>query len=255
MNVILALIKKEIIESYRTHKFISLIVLFLFIGFMSPLTAKFTPLILKSIAKENINISAAKPSEIDSWIQFFKNINQVGMFGLAIVLSTQLANEFQRGTIVNLLSKGLPRYQIILSKLIHNAITWVIVYLGSFFLAYVYTNYLFGISFPAKNIMLASLLPLIFGLFLITIEILGGIITGNAIGTLIFVSGSIVIQFILSIKVEIVKYMPIALLGKPINLVRGIGFNDYTTPIIATSIIIVFSTILSVFLINRKQIG
>ena len=255
MRIFLSLLKKEAIEGARTKKMISTFILFLLIGLISPLTAKLTPMILQSIATGNIDINVAPPSEIDSWTQFFKNISQIGMFGLAIILSTQMANEFQKGTLINLLSKGLPRYQVVLSKIFYNFILWFIAYFCSFILTYFYTKYFFGISFPIRNILMAALLPFIFGLFLISLEILAGVISGNVIGTLILTTAGIVIQLILSIRDEIVKYMPIALIGKPVNLIKGIGYDDYYVPIITGSILLILCIVISIAVINKKQIS
>ena len=255
MRIFLSLLKKEAIEGARTKKMISTFILFLFIGLISPLTAKLTPMILQSIATGNIDINVAIPSEIDSWTQFFKNISQIGMFGLAIILSTQMANEFQKGTLINLLSKGLPRYQVVLSKIFYNFILWFLAYFCSFILTYFYTKYFFGISFPIRNILMAALLPFIFGLFLISLEILAGVISGNVIGTLILTTVGIVIQLILSIRDEIVKYMPIALIGKPVNLIKGIGYDDYYVPIITGSILLILCIVISIAIINKKQIS
>ena len=255
MRIFLSLLKKEAIEGARTKKMISTFILFLLIGLISPLTAKLTPMILQSIATGNIDINVAPPSEIDSWTQFFKNISQIGMFGLAIILSTQMANEFQKGTLINLLSKGLPRYQVVLSKIFYNFILWFIAYFCSFILTYFYTKYFFGISFPIRNILMAALLPFVFGLFLISLEILAGVISGNVIGTLILTSAGIVIQLILSIRDEIVKYMPIALIGKPVNLIKGIGYDDYYVPIITGSILLILCIVISIAVINKKQIS
>ena len=98
-------------------------------------------------------------------------------------------------------------------------------------------------------------LPLIFGIFLISLEILGSVITENVIGTLIFVASGVIIQFILSLKVEIVKYMPIALLGKPVNIIKGIGFNDYFIPIITTLGLIIIFIISYILVLNRKEMS
>ena len=255
MRIFLSLLKKEAIEGARTKKTTSTLILFLFIGLISPLTAKLTPLILQSIATGNIDINVAPPSEIDSWTQFFKNISQIGMFGLAIILSTQMANEFQKGTLINLLSKGLPRYQVVLSKIFYNFILWFLAYFCSFILTYFYTKYFFGISFPIRNILMAALLPFIFGLFLISLEILAGVISGNVIGTLILTTAGIVIQLILSIRDEIVKYMPIALIGKPVNLIKGIGYDDYYVPIITGIILLILCIVISIAVISKKQIS
>lgn len=255
MNLFFSLIKKEALENVRTKRFLVMVILFLFIGLISPLTAKLTPVILEVILPENTDIRMANPSEIDSWVQFFKNINQIGMFGMTILLSTQITNEFQKGTLINLLSKGLPRFQVIISKWFFDIIMWICSYAICFFIAFAYTGYFFENTFPTGRIFMAALLPFIFGIFLISIEILGSVITENVIGTLTFVAGSIIIQFILSLKDEIVKYMPIALIGKPVNLIKGIGFDDYFVPIITTSGLIFIFLILSIVIMNKKQIS
>lgn len=254
MKVFFSLIKKEAMENIRTKKFLLVVILFLFIGLISPLTAKLTPLILQSITPENMDIKVMEVTEIDSWSQFFKNVNQIGMFGFVILFSTQIVNELQKGTLINLLSKGLPRFQIILSKFTFNMIMWSISYFLCAFTTFFYTKYFFENAFSMKRIFMAILLPFIFGIFLISLEILGSIITESVIGTLLFVSSTILIQFILSIKTEIVKYLPITLIEKPINLIKGIGFDDYFIPIFITSGLVFLSIALSIIVINRKQI-
>lgn len=255
MRIFFSLIKKEAIENIRTKKILGLLLLFIFIGLISPLTAKLTPQILQFIATDGIDIKANIPKEIDSWVQFFKNINQIGMFGLVILFSTQVTNEIQKGTLINLLSKGLPRYQVIMSKWFFNTIIWFCSYCICFLVAFGYTKYFFGNIFPVGNILMAALLPLIFGIFLISLEILGSVITENVIGTLLFVAGGVVIQFILSLKEEIVKYMPIALLGKPVNIIKGIGFNDYFIPIFTTFGLIIICIISSIIVLNKKEMS
>ena len=255
MRIFFSLIKKESIENIRTKKMLGLLLLFIFIGLISPLTAKLTPQILQAIATDGIDIKANTPTEIDSWVQFFKNINQIGMFGLVILFSTQVTNEIQKGTLINLLSKGLPRYQVIMSKWFFNTIMWFCSYCICFLVAFGYTKYFFGNTFPVGNILMASLLPLIFGIFLISLEILGSVITENVVGTLIFVASGVVIQFILSLKDEIVKYMPIALLGKPVNIIKGIGFNDYFIPIFTTFGLIIICIISSIIVLNKKEMS
>lgn len=255
MRVFISLIKKEALENIRTKKMLGMLSLFTFIGLLSPFTAKLTPQILQSIATDGIAIKVHTPTEIDSWVQFFKNVNQIGMFGLVILFSTQMTNEIQKGTLINLLSKGLPRYQVIISKWFFNAIMWIFSYCICFLVAFGYTKYFFGNQFLVESILMAALLPLIFGIFLISLEILGGVLTENVIGTLVFVASGVVIPFILSLKDEIAAYMPIALLGKPVNLIKGIGSNDGFIPIMTTFGLIIICMMSSILVLNRKEIS
>ena len=94
------------------------------------------------------------------------------MFGLVILFSTQVTNELQKGTLINLLSKGLQRYQAIISKWFFDIIMWITSYSICFLIAFGYTKYYFGSTFHLGNILMAALLPFIFGVFLISLEIL-----------------------------------------------------------------------------------
>ena len=142
-----------------------------------------------------------------------------------------------------------------MSKWFFNTIMWFCSYCICFLVAFGYTKYFFGNTFPVGNIFMAALLPLIFGIFLISLEILGSVITENVVGTLIFVAIGVVIQFILSLKDEIVKYMPIDLLGKPVNIIKGIGFNDYFIPIFTTFGLIIICIISSIIVLNKKEMS
>lgn len=255
MKIYLSLIKKEFMESIRTKKLPIILVLFLFIGLIGPLTAKLTPLIFEIILPEGFSLKIPEPVEIDSWIQFFKNINQVGMIGIVLLFNTNIVNEFQKGTLINLLSKGLPRYYIILSKVSFNIFVWMISYTLCFFVSWIYTGYFFGNSYPIYRILQSVSFPFIFGLFLISIEVLGSIITENVVGTLIFVVLSVVIQFMFSIKAEMMKYFPIYLINRPVNIINGISINDYLLSMLITFIIIIIAVLSSIFIMNKKQIS
>ena len=92
-------------------------------------------------------------------------------------------------------------------------------------------------------------------MFLISIEVLGSIITENVVGTLIFVLLSVAIQFIFSIKAEMMKYFPIYLINSPVNIIKGIGINDYLLSMLITFIIIIIAAVSSIFIMNKKQIS
>lgn len=258
MKVFFSLIKKEAFENIRTKKLLAMTVLFLLIGLISLLTAKLMPLILEPFLAnlaENTLIRIKNPTGIDSWMQFFKNINQLGMFGLVLLYGNQVANEFQKGTLINLLSKGLARFQVVLSKWAFGILMWTLAYSLCFTLAFIYTGYFFENTFPLKNVLMAALLPYIFGVFLISVEILGGIICGNVIGTLIFVAGNIIIQYILSLKNEITRFLPIFLISKPINLIKNIEADTCLLSIFISFGLIIISIILSISILNKKQIS
>jgi ABC-2 type transport system permease protein len=110
MKNYVAILEKELLESVRSYKlFIMLIVFFIF-GIMSPLTAKLLPELLSSMVPEGITITLTEPAAIDSWMQFFKNVSQMGLIVMLLVFSGIIGVELSRGTLINMLTKGLRLY-------------------------------------------------------------------------------------------------------------------------------------------------
>ena len=112
---------------------------FMFFSMLAPLTAKLTPKILESLMTDGIQIVVADPTAFDSWVQFFKTISQLGFLVITILFSGMMANEYNHGTLINILTKGLPRSIVILSKFTVASMTWTVSYLTSFSLTYLYT--------------------------------------------------------------------------------------------------------------------
>ncbi|MBD3948355.1 ABC transporter permease subunit [Tuanshanicoccus lijuaniae] len=255
MKIFISLLKKELLETIRTKKLLSMFVLFIFIGLISPLSAKLMPIILKSLAAEGIDFKLPPPMEKDSWQQFFKNINQLGLFGLVIIFSTHMTNEIQKGTLINLLSKGLPRFNVVLSKFFSELLIWTSAYAMSFLIAFGYTKYFFDTSISFQTILTAALLPFIFGISIISLELLGSVVTDNVIGALVFVALSVLIQFILSLKEDVLRYLPIALLQRPLLIIKGTVLTDYHIPVLTTFGLTFICIICAIWVLNRKEIS
>ena len=116
MRAYIAFTKKELLESLRTYKLLIMFMVFIFFGMLAPLTAKLTPKLLESIMTEGMQIIVGEPTAFDSWAQFFKTVSQMGFIVVTILFSGMMANEFNGGTFINILTKGLSRSTVILSK-------------------------------------------------------------------------------------------------------------------------------------------
>ena len=142
MKAYFAFCKKEWMESLRTYKFAIMLAVFVLLGIMSPMFAKMLPELLKGIDLGNgINFQLPEPSALDSWAQFFKNIGQLGVLTLVIVFSGITANEFSKGTLINILTKGMKRHTVIFSKFTVASFIWSVSYLLCLGITYAYTAY------------------------------------------------------------------------------------------------------------------
>ena len=115
MNAAIIFTKKELLESWRTHRLLILTVVFLIFGILSPLIAKLMPELLKG-GLGGIKVAVPKPTSLDAWTQYYKNISQMGIYVFALMLGGCVSQEIQQGTLVNLVTKGLPRWTVIVIK-------------------------------------------------------------------------------------------------------------------------------------------
>ena len=131
MRAFIAMTKKEFIESVRTYKLFIVAAVFLLFGMLNPITAKIMPELLSSLMPEGMKVTLADPRAIDSWIQFYKNMStQLILF--IIVFSGIVANELSKGTLTNMLTKGLSRKTVILVKFTAATSIWTVSYLICF---------------------------------------------------------------------------------------------------------------------------
>lgn len=108
MKSFIAFSRKEFIEYLRTYKLFIVIMIFLLLGFLNPITAKYLPEIVSLVMPEGV-MNIPTPTVFDSWAQFFKNVPQMGLIIFLVVFGGVMSNELSKGTLVNILSKGFPR--------------------------------------------------------------------------------------------------------------------------------------------------
>jgi len=254
MRAYIAFTKKEFCEFTRNYKLFIMACVFLILGMMNPLTAKIIPVLMENYMPEGIVINLGDPTALDSWMQFYKNVPQMGLIVLVIVFSGIMSNEFSRGTLVNMLTKGLPRRTVIFSKFTMAASIWTAAYALCFGVTYAYTAY-FWSGDGVSNIWFSALCLWFFGIFLLSTIMLGGVIFKNNYGCLLFTGCIVVILSLINIVPKIAEYNPIALSSNNMALLTNeITPSDFLIPIIITFVLIITFIISSVLLFNKKQI-
>ncbi|MCC9977252.1 ABC transporter permease subunit, partial [Streptococcus agalactiae] len=108
-------------------------------GILGPLTALMMPDIMAGILPKKLQGAIPEPTYIDSYIQYFKNMNQLGLVILVFLFSSTLTQEFSKGTLINLVTKGLAKKVIILAKFIVITLLWTVSYLLSVVIHFSYT--------------------------------------------------------------------------------------------------------------------
>jgi ABC-2 type transport system permease protein len=109
---------KEFREQWRTWKMIVFLAVFLITGIISPVLARYTPELLKSIPNLPAGLAdfIPTPTMADSVAQYLKNTEQFGILLVILLTMSVMAQEKERGTAAMLLTKPVSRSAVILAK-------------------------------------------------------------------------------------------------------------------------------------------
>ena len=251
MKAFIAFTKKEFTEDLRTYKILILGAVFLLFGMMNPVLAKFTPEIIKSAG---LDLNLPDPTALDSWAQFFKNVAQMGLVIVLILFSGIMANEFSKGTLINILTKGLKRSTVILAKFTVASLLWTLSYFFCFIVTYFYTAYFWPIARLHNELLTFSSLWL-YGEFLISVVILGGVLFKNNYGSLLLAGGMTLVMTLINIFPKLQQYNPITLSSDNMSMLTALqpASHYYPAVIICGALTLAFMAS-SVILFNKKQI-
>lgn len=255
MNSFLTFTKKELIESLRTYKFFILIVVMLIFGIMSPIITKITPDLLSSMDLSGMEISIPDPTYIDSFSQFFKNVNQMGLIAVILLFSTTVCHERIKGSCILMLTKKLSRSSFILSKFLSMLIIWTVSYLLSIIATIYYANCLFTYA-NLENMVLSFSCLWIFVILILSISIFCSTLFSNSQHAAMI--GSFVGWLLINLTTYIPNfkdYSPALLSNENINLLLGKAVieNIYNSMIISIILTLIFLA-LSCFIFNRQEL-
>lgn len=254
MNALVAFFKKEMLESVRTYKLLILIIVFVLMGIISPVIAKVTPDIIDAIVPEGIEIKIPEPTSVDAWLQFFKNTSQIGLVVLVVTFAGLMSNELSKGTLVNMLTKGLSRRTVILSKFLSSSFQWTFAYTLSAITTLLYTNFLWPEG-NVSNLFLALFGLWLFGIMMLSLIIMGGVLFKNLTTNILATGGLFLIMLIINIFPEIKPFNPMTLFSGNMGLLVGKqAVSDFNSAMLITLLVTILSLLGSILLFDSKEI-
>ena len=254
MKGYIAFIKKEFMEQIRTFRILILFSVFFLFGLMSPLTAKMLPEIMSGMKIDGMVIAIPEATVMDAYVQFFKNMTQMGVIVILLVFGGMISNELTRGTLINILAKGLGRHTVILSKYTAALAIWTVVLAFAGLVNQGYTMYLFDIS-GIQNILFSLFCLWLFGAFLLALIILSSILTGGSFGGLILTATVLVALLLLNIFPGLEKFNPIYLSSHNTEFLSGsLQPSDALWPALVTIGMIVGAILASISVFRKKKL-
>lgn len=256
MRQLAAFIRKEWIEQVRTGRFWILLILFVLFGIMNPAIAKLMPwlfeLMEESIAEQGLLVQEVEVTALTSWGQFYKNISML-LLVMVVMSSGILTNEYQKGTLINMLTKGLPRWKVLVSKMLVQIFVWSVCYWCSYGITYVYTEYYWDSSI-VKHCLLAAVLTYFLGVWAIALIFLASSTMENNMYVLLFVGVIFAMCYIISIAPNAAPYMPTKLLETGNLLSEAAKPEDFTKSFGVVGITGIVAVIVAVIGFNKKKV-
>ena len=139
------LLRKELLEQWRTRRLLAVGVVLLFFGITSPLLAKYTPELLKAVGTgvPGATIEFPPPTTADAVGQLAKNVGQMGVLVAILLAMGSVAGEKERGTAAFILTLPAGRGGFLLAKLVAIATTLFVAMALAAAVDWVYTAILF----------------------------------------------------------------------------------------------------------------
>ena len=252
MNGYAAFLKKEFIENLKNCRFLILFAVFLIFGLASPFLAKFMPEILSSAAPDMR--MGASPVALDAWGQFYKNISGVGFCALIILFGSFMSGEYSKGTLVLLITKGLPRSAVIFAKYTAAALLMTVCYWAGFLAACCGTTYLWpGAALP--HIFIAAFYLWLIGFLYLSILLLCCVVFKQAFTSILFTGGAAAVISLLGTVEPLKKCNPFLLTSKNVKLISGAASaSEFLMPSVISIAVTIICLWSATILFDRKQL-
>ena len=252
MNGYAAFLKKELTENMKNYRFLILLAVFLIFGLASPFLARFMPEIL-SVAAADMRMGSA-PVALDAWEQFYKNISGVGFSAFIILFGSCMSGEYSKGTLLLLVTKGLPRRAVIFAKYTVAAVLMTVCYWAGFLATYCYTAYLWPGTTLSRVFTAAFYLWLI-GFLYLSILLLGCVIFNQTFTSILFTGGIVAVISLLGIAEPLAKFNPFLLTSKNVDLLSGAAsVSEFLMPSVISIAVTIIGLWLAAILFDEKQL-
>lgn len=254
MKQLMVFMKKEFLEITRNGKLLILLIVFVLFGIMNPAIAKITPWMMEmlssSLSEAGLAVSEVKVDALTSWMQFYKNV-PLAMIIFFLLLSGIFTTEYQKGTLVNMVTRGLSRWKIVMAKTMVMVVLWTAGYWLCFGITYAYNAYFWDNS-VAVHVGYAACGFYVTGLWLISLLSLTGTLLRTGSSVVVVCGGAALAVYLLGLLPDLSEYMPSRLWGCEALLTGGGGVSMYSWAFIVTAVLIVINLAAAVLVFNRK---
>lgn len=249
-------LRKELRESARTNRLLVVGAIFAILGIISPLSAKYTPELLKSFGAGNSGVVLILPTPTvkDAIAQFIKNVAGTGIFVAILLPMGAVAREKERGTAAFVLTKPLSRLAFLTAKLVALGLTLTVGVAIGALATYWYTAILFT-TIPVGGFLAASLLALLSLLVYASFTFLGSALMNAQLPAAgIGFAGWIAVS-LLGVFPNLQQYTPAGLLDPAAKLALGQTPQHLWTSVMASVALLCVALLLAALSFRRQELA
>ncbi|HET9981908.1 MAG TPA: ABC transporter permease subunit [Ktedonobacterales bacterium] len=248
-------LRKELREMARSNRLLVVAAVFLLLGIISPVTAKYTPELLKALGagQDGVQIIIPTPTVADAIAQYIKNVAGTGIFVAILLPMGMVAREKERGTAAFVLTKPVSRAAFLGAKLVAMAALLGIGVLVAAVATYVYTAILFepvtlGGFIGCTALILLSLV--VYGL----LTFLGSTIANSQLPAVGIGLAAWVVISLIGINPTAAQYTPAGLLDPASALARGTDPAHLLLSVLANLALCALLVALSWLIFRRQEL-
>ncbi len=247
------LLRKELLEQWRTLRLPLAAVIFALIGLSSPLLARFTTEILKAVAGDQLPLVLPPPTTADSVDQLAKNVTQLGALIAILIAAGSVAPEKERGTAALILVRPVSRAGFLLAKVAALGVTFAVSLALAVAGWWFYTLVLFE-ALPIGGVLAAAVLDWLFLMAWVALTFLASTLTRSTLAAAGLGVTALIGVGILGIVPPLAAWLPYGLVSVARGFALGLDVTDAWKPVAGTVIVIAASVFLAWLSFRRQEL-
>lgn len=256
MKALRAFLRKELMEQVRSGRLLILGILFILFGIMNPAVAKLTPRLMEMLADSmtqiGMTVFPVTVTALDAWAQFFKNI-PMALIAFVLLESGVFTREYQTGTLVLSLTKGLDRPKVVIAKAAVLLALWTACYWLCAGITWGYSAYYWDNS-AAQHLAFSTVCWWAFGVWVLALTVLFSTVSRANTGVLAGVGGAVLLCVLLGMLPTAGKYLPTRLMDGTALIYGTAETGAYTAPLLVAAATAAACFAAGIPIFNRKQL-
>jgi ABC-2 type transport system permease protein len=248
-----AFLGKEAREIVRTWRIWVLPGIVLFFALTGPPLARFTKeLLAAALGSQAEGLPLPTPTYLDSYAQWTKNLGQLVMFALILMLGGAVSGEHRAGTTTLVLTKPLSRASFIVAKVLANIGLVVVTTLVGAAVTWVGTR-LFFPEAPPGPLLAATASWLLVATLFVGITVFASAAVDASAGAVGIAFAVYVVLAVGGVWAPTKRYTPAGLLGAPDQLAHG-GHPALVWPVLTCAVLTVAIVWAAIAVFRRREL-